>query len=59
MNSEITFIIDAARIRQLGSHARNEQMSTEEAQAFLRLFREQLEEKLGNLVKEFVTAKLV
>lgn len=57
--SGITLVITPERIRLiLGRKGNVSQASTEEAEAFLTLYRDQLETYLGHQLKTFVLAKM-
>jgi len=54
---EITFKVGVERIRQLGSN-RGQQMTTNDAGAFLALYGKKIEDLLAATLKSFVEGKL-
>ena len=56
---EIVFIVDAKRVMQLANTGSTKRSwSSAEAQKFLDLFGEEIQERLGTAVKGFVAQKL-
>ena len=57
-NLNLEFVVSPERIRQLSSGAKHSQATTEEAKAFLLLYKTQLQDALSDAVKKFVQVKL-
>lgn len=58
LDHSIELIIRPERIRQFGLNARGSNFSTAEAEAFMALHHERIEEVLLNALKNFVVEKL-
>lgn len=57
-DQNIEFVVSPERIRQLSSGAKHSQATTEEARAFMLLYRTQLQDALSDAVKKFVQTKM-
>lgn len=56
--NELLFKVDARRIAAMGSEAKNKQVTSQEAEAFMLLYGEDIADLLAKTLKDFVTGKL-